>query len=207
MSYMLISNNGQRKYLNRQECRRFLATSATFDADTHTLCSLILATGCRISEALSLRHDNIDLRSKSLVIECLKKRNRGVFRTVPLPNDLLRLLRQVHGVGNYEYASGEAPLLWPFCRMTAYRRIRKVMIAAGLEGEFAMPKGLRHSFAVSAIHCQVPLNMVQRWLGHADMRTTAIYTAAIGPEERHIAHRMWRRSAKLDAEAALSAQA
>jgi site-specific recombinase XerD len=52
-------------------------------------------------------------------------------------------------------------------------------------------KGLRHSFGLHAIRSGVPLNLVQRWLGHASMNTTAIYLQAIGDEEREIAARMW----------------
>ena len=37
----------------------------------------------------------------------------------------------------------------------------------------------------------MPLNLLQRWLGHADIATTAIYADAMGPEERAIAARMW----------------
>jgi len=35
------------------------------------------------------------------------------------------------------------------------------------------------------------LNLVQRWMGHAQLTTTAIYTEAVGEEERSIAARMW----------------
>jgi integrase len=78
--------------------------------------------------------------------------------------------------------------------MTGYRRIREVMLEAGIRGSYATPKGLRHGFGVRAIQAQVPLNLVQRWLGHADIKTTAIYTNAMGPEEREIASRMWGSS-------------
>jgi site-specific recombinase XerD len=37
----------------------------------------------------------------------------------------------------------------------------------------------------------VPLNLAQRWLGHAKIDTTAIYAAASGPEERLFAERFW----------------
>lgn len=33
--------------------------------------------------------------------------------------------------------------------------------------------------------------MVQKWLGHAQFSTTAIYTDVVGAEEQAIAERMW----------------
>jgi hypothetical protein len=37
----------------------------------------------------------------------------------------------------------------------------------------------------------VPLNLVQHWLGHAHLSTTAIYADATSAEGKHIAERMW----------------
>ena len=37
----------------------------------------------------------------------------------------------------------------------------------------------------------IPLNLVQKWLGHAQLTTTAIYADAIGAQEKDIARRMW----------------
>jgi integrase len=34
-----------------------------------------------------------------------------------------------------------------------------------------MPKGLRHGFGVNAFQSLVPPHLVQRWLGHASLRT------------------------------------
>jgi len=82
--------------------------------------------------------------------------------------------------------------------MTGYRRVKEAMQRAGITGPQASPKGLRHGFAVAAIGAGVPLNLVQRWLGHADMATTAIYTHAVGDEERKIAQRMWKNWPKTD---------
>jgi len=77
--------------------------------------------------------------------------------------------------------------------MTAYRCIRQVMDSAGIHGIQACPRGLRHGFAVGALNAGVPITLVQRWLGHADLKTTAIYTHVLGAEERAIASRMWTR--------------
>ena len=49
------------------------------------------------------------------------------------------------------------------------------------------PRGL-HRMRTS----NVPPHPVQRWLGHASMRTTAIYGHVTGREERAFAVRIWR---------------
>ena len=64
--------------------------------------------------------------------------------------------------------------------------------AAGIpDGPHACPKGLRHGFGVQAVSRGIALNMVQKWLGHAQLTTTAIYANAVGEEEQSIAARMW----------------
>jgi integrase/recombinase XerD len=82
--------------------------------------------------------------------------------------------------------------LWRFSRTTAWRHVKAAMIAAGITGTPAMPKGLRHGFGVRAFQSNVPPHLVQRWLGHASLRTTGIYGDVVGPDERKIAERMWR---------------
>lgn len=150
-------------------------------------CWMLALTGCRISEALALTQDNIDFEAKHVIIRCLKKRGRRVFRAIPLPSDFLDALNR--WVQELAPAEGR---LWPWSRMTGYRRVCEVMKSADIHGGHASPKGLRHAFGVRALQANVPLTLVQKWLGHADIATTAIYTNVLGPEERQIAARMWR---------------
>jgi len=65
------------------------------------------------------------------------------------------------------------------------------MKEAGIAECLCKPKALRHGFAVEAGQKSIPLNIVQRWLGHARIETTAIYAGAIGEEERNLAQRAW----------------
>ena len=55
-------------------------------------------------------------------------------------------------------------------------------------------RGLRHSFGVGTLGADVPVNLVQRWLGHAQLSTTMIYLNVSGSEERRYAERFWGRS-------------
>jgi integrase len=46
---------------------------------------------------------------------------------------------------------------------------------------------------------KIPLPIVQRWLGHSRLETTAIYLDVSGDEERELAKRLWagnKKSAK-----------
>ena len=65
------------------------------------------------------------------------------------------------------------------------------MKEAEITGPQACPKGLRHGFGIHAIRSGIQLNMLQKWMGHSSIETTAIYTNAIGPEEMELAERMW----------------
>ena len=42
-------------------------------------------SGCRLSEALALTADRVDLAAGPVVVENLKKRRTGVYRPVPVP--------------------------------------------------------------------------------------------------------------------------
>ena len=55
------------------------------DRQVRTLCMTLAYAGCRLSEALALTADRVDLSAGVLTIESLKKRRTGVFRSVPVP--------------------------------------------------------------------------------------------------------------------------
>ena len=49
-------------------------------------------------------------------------------------------------------------------------------MAIGCKSEYKF----RHTFAVKAIMDNVPLNILQQWLGHSSVFTTSIYTQITG---------------------------
>ena len=184
---------GLRKYLTAAERDAFLREAELADRAVRTLCMTLAYAGCRLSEALALTADRVDLAAGVLVIASLKKRRTGIFRTVPVPPALLDALDMVHGVRELHASRGKGrgERLWTWSRMTGWRAVHSVMAAARLDGPHASPKGLRHGFGVAAVSAGIPLNLVQKWLGHAQLTTTAIYADAVGAEEKDIARRMW----------------
>ena len=95
-----------------------------------TFCGTLHATGCRISEALALTARQIDLSGRVVVIESLKNRRRGVYRAVPVPSELLDTLDMVHGLREAQRRGQTKALLWPWSRMTGFRRVQEVMATA-----------------------------------------------------------------------------
>lgn len=179
---------GRRKYLNKKERKAFFnAVRKLGNKSEKAFCLLLYYTGCRISEALNLHPSSLDVSEGNVVIETLKRRKKGVFRSIPIPNDLLRLL--ISACKNLDASEK----IWPFSRTTGYRLVKSCMRAACIDGAMASPKGLRHAFAVACIQKGIPLTVIKTWMGHARLETTAIYLNVTGQEERTLAKRLWKR--------------
>ena len=183
----LYSVQGERKYLNADERRRLLDCLSALPRERALFVATLFWTGARVSEVLALRGPDIQVSQGSIALRTLKRR-RFQMREVPVPATLLTELERTFALSS---ALARKTRLWPWCRCTAWRMVSAIMDAAGLSGPSATPRGLRHSHAIHALHSGVPLNFVQRWLGHSRMETTAIYATAMGPDERLIAERMW----------------
>ena len=197
LSNLLYDRDGSRKYINEEERGRFLrAAKATGSGPVFTFCLVLARTGGRISEVLALTPRQIDIEGKVIVYRTLKQRleedDDPIYRAVPVPARLLRQLDAVHQIKAARQDSKRVDeRIWPWCRRTAWTRVKEVLHAAGVSGLQATPKGFRHGFAVDALVNEVPLVVVQEWLGHASLETTAIYSKAVAAEARAIANRMW----------------
>jgi integrase len=188
----LYTPAGQRKYLTPAERARFIdAARRCPRVKLRTFCLTLAYTGCRISEALGLRIRAVEFGAGFVALRSLKRRKGAVvIREVPVPADLLNEIESVHSPSD----DTTNHLLWSWSRGRAWQLVKIIMSEANITpGIHATPKGLRHGFGIHAIRSGVPLNLVQRWLGHARMETTAIYLQAMGLEEREIAARMWTR--------------
>ena len=188
----LYTAAGARKYLNADERRRFLATLGELRPEEALFARLMFWTGARVSELLALRLSHFQLDAGLVAIRTLKRRRHSV-REVPLPPTLVaELARHARDVS---LPASADPLLWQLHRVTAWRFVKGVMRQAGIAGPQASPRGLRHGFAIAALQAGVPLTLLQRWMGHSRLSTTAIYLAVSGPEERELAARFWREAA------------
>jgi integrase len=104
--------------------------------------------GSRLSEALALTADRVDLAAGTLVFETLKKRQSGIYRAVPVPPALLDALDLVHGIRELHARRGKGRgiRLWPWSRMTGWRAVHAVMAATGLGGPPGLTQGAAARF-------------------------------------------------------------
>jgi integrase/recombinase XerD len=190
-SASLYGNSGLRKYLTPPERNRFIASArACTRPELRTFCLTLAYTGCRISEALALTAGAVEPQEFFIALRSLKRRRKIiVVREVPVPASLIAEIENVHRQSEQD----RGVRLWKWSRSRAWQLVKSIMIEAEIAGGIhATPKGLRHAFGIHAVRSGIPLNLIQRWMGHASMKTTAIYLEAIGSEEREIAERMWR---------------
>ncbi len=187
---MIQDRDGSRLYLNEDERLKFLQASQRFSVEVRSFCETLNYTGCRISEALELTVGRVDIDSHTITFETLKKRKRGVYRSVPIPARLTNTLELVHRIRTTTDPSSK---LWSWSRSTAWRKIKAVLELAQISaGPQTSPKGLRHGYGIAAISAGIPLNMLCKWMGHSSMETTSIYANAVGAEQRQIAEKMWQ---------------
>ena len=139
---------------------------------------ILYACGLRVSELVSLRVDQVNLRQG--VVRVVGKGNRE--RLVPLGEEaldwLVRYLRQGRG----DMLRGRASdALFPGSRPEAmtrqafWYRVRHYAARAGINRKLS-PHTLRHAFATHLLNHGADLRVVQMLLGHADLSTTQIYT-------------------------------
>jgi site-specific recombinase XerD len=150
---------------------RDLARRSTFVAAV-----LMLATGLRVGELVSLRL--IDIEAECRTIRVLGKGRRE--RQVYLPSS--RLADAVN-----QYVSDRVAADLPHDRLLvnvngaplSAAAVRSRLAKSGRAADVSVhltPHMLRHSAATQLIEARVDIRFVQRLLGHASLATTEIYT-------------------------------
>ncbi len=135
---------------------------------------LLLSTGIRRSEAVSITLDDLDLENGQVLI----KGKGGKQRVVPLTEQAIEAIHAYlpHRTKNgsrylFVSAYGGHPIHGRVVNAMLATTIRK----AGLEGQGITPHKLRHTFATHLIRNGVDVRTVQELLGHSGLETTAKY--------------------------------
>jgi integrase len=197
MTWSLYDKRGRRKYLTPAERALCISAAIKIGGPPGTFCAVVALCGPRISEALALTPERLDDGNVAINFETLKRRQRGIIRSVPVPLIFLNYLDTVLGYRMAQLDPARASeRLWPWCRTTGWKRIGEIMRSTGLPAYLCQPKALRHAFGINASEERITLGLVKKWLGHAKLETTEIYATPIGEQERALAKLTWRSVTK-----------
>lgn len=160
------------------------------------LLETLYATGSRASEVVGLKM--VDLYPDSGFCKCLGKGSKQ--RVVPLGAPAIKALQMyLHDLRpELTRAAPEAP--WVFVsrggraltREMLWTIVKKYVRRAGLNAKVS-PHTLRHSFATHLLAGGADLRTVQELLGHANIRTTQLYTHVDRDRLKAIHHRFHPR--------------
>jgi integrase/recombinase XerD len=142
------------------------------------LVELLYGAGLRISEAVGLEKNSVDLDAR--FVRCIGKGSKE--RVVPIGREAVEALRRYLARGRPYLDKRHRPELFlnarggALTRSGAFRILQQLAEAAGLEPGRVHPHLLRHSFATHLLEGGADLRSVQEMLGHADLATTELYT-------------------------------
>lgn len=134
--------------------------------------------GLRVSEAVGLRWDNVDLARLQLTV--IGKGN--VERTIDVLPEAEAMLRRrlshyttIPPIGASVFPR---PNGLPLTTRAVQRTVQAIREKLGLPPERLTPHKLRHAYATDLVNRGVPIHVVSAQLGHADVSTTSIYLHA-----------------------------
>lgn len=159
--------------LSREEVQRLLVCVRR---SHYRVClSTIYSCGLRLLEGVQLQVAEID--SDRMLLH-IRRGKGGQDRYVPLPQrtlDLLRAYWQCHRHPEWLFPGVKAGATGSMDESGVGRAFRAALAESGIVKP-ATVHTLRHSWATHLLEAGVNLRLIQIWLGHKSLATTAIYT-------------------------------
>ena len=137
---------------------------------------LFYATGIRLSELISLKENQIDLRNQTLKV--IGKRNKE--RVIPFTKSIVPIINEYIAIRNRDVELKEHGFLFvtdkgePCYPMLIYRSIKTYLKKTSTEKQ--SPHVLRHTYATHLLNKGAEINAVKDLLGHSSLAATQVYT-------------------------------
>lgn len=151
------------------------------------LLEVLYGTGARISEAIGLDLDDLDLDEGAVLLHG----KGGKQRMVPLGSFAIAAVRDYLTASRPALVSKAEPAVFlnarggRLSRQSAWTVLNKAAERAGIKTDVS-PHTLRHSFATHLLDGGADVRVVQELLGHASVTTTQIYTLVTVEKLREI---------------------
>jgi integrase/recombinase XerC len=138
---------------------------------------LFYATGIRLSELITLKESQIDLRNRT--IKVLGKRNKE--RVIPFAKSVVHNIEAYRIRRNKEVVLKDHGFFFvtnkgePCYPMMVYRSVKKYLNLY-TSAEKISPHVLRHTYATHLLNKGAEINAVKDLLGHSSLAATQVYT-------------------------------
>jgi integrase/recombinase XerD len=153
------------------------------------LLELLYATGARISEAVGLAVDDVELAQRTVLLSGKGGKQRrvplGSFAAAALDAYLVRVRPGLAAKGRGTPAMFLNARGGQLSRQSAWTVLRTAAEKAGLAAGIS-PHTLRHSFATHLMEGGADVRVVQELLGHSSVTTTQIYTLVTVDQLREV---------------------
>lgn len=137
------------------------------------LVDLFLSTGIRLDEMMKLKWSDINLDTKSMLVLGKGSKYRTVLFNSEAKVSLLKYRLVRPGQSEYVFVSEKYP--YKEIKHTAIENIIKRVSSRSGIAKKVSPHVLRHTFATMALAKGMPLEQLQKLLGHEKISTTLIY--------------------------------
>jgi len=166
--------------LTRDEITKII--SVTSNKKHQLIISLAYGAGLRVSEIISLKIKDINLAELTIHIKEAKGKKD---RITIFPKKLTGFLQQIIARGNKNDYIFESERGGKLSERTCQKIFENALIKAKINKD-ATFHSLRHSFATHLLENGTDVRYVQELLGHANIRTTQIYTHVTNPNIKNI---------------------
>jgi integrase/recombinase XerD len=146
---------------------------------TLALVTFLLDSGCRIDEGITLKRSNTDLDNLLVTVVGKGSKERKVPISLEGRRNLFRHIQRTTIQSPYVFCTRNGTAL---SYRNAYKDIKRMCKAAGIEGPQVHPHATRHYFSVTYIRRGGDLYRLSRILGHSSVTTTQIYLSSMGVE-------------------------
>ncbi|HLC36676.1 MAG TPA: site-specific tyrosine recombinase/integron integrase [archaeon] len=137
-----------------------------------TMVSFLYSSGLRVSEAVKMKKDDIDLKEGIARVKAGKgNKDRVVVLSGKWVKELKKYLKRRRKESEYLFSKKNGK---PLSTDTIQRILRKAREKAGID-KHVTPHSLRHSFATHLLEAGENIRKIQVLLGHESLATTQIY--------------------------------
>ncbi|MCZ2130065.1 MAG: site-specific integrase [Bacteroidia bacterium] len=158
------------KALSMNEVRKII--EITQNSKHKLILKLCYGMGLRVSELVNLKMEHIDSQNKIVLIKNAKGKKD---RMVKLPDSVLEEMRQYYLEYRPEDYLFEGKNGGQFSVRSVQLVFKNAMKKAGIKKTIGI-HGLRHSYATHLLEMGTDLSLIQKLLGHKDIKTTLINT-------------------------------